>query len=80
VVKDFGAGRASLDAILARYNGYPAGLNVATPQGEARTLQASRRVRASQLPKVLAKLKARGRVKVESLDIRTAERGRMMMC
>jgi hypothetical protein len=31
VVKDFDAGRASLDGILARHNGYAAGLNVATP-------------------------------------------------
>jgi hypothetical protein len=32
VVKDFEAGRASLDAILGRHNGYAANLNVSTPQ------------------------------------------------
>ncbi len=42
VVKDLDMARASLDAILARRNGYAAGLNVATPQGAARMLQASR--------------------------------------
>ena len=66
VVKDFDAGRASLDAILARHNGYAAGLNVATPQGAARTLQASLRIPASHLVTAIAELKALGRVEAET--------------
>src|SRR6266849_3904022 len=66
VVKDFDAARASLDAILARHNGYAAGLNVATPQGAARTLQASLRIPAPQLVAAVAELKALGRVEAET--------------
>jgi len=66
VVKDFDAGRASLDAILARHNGYAAGLNVATPQGAARTLQASLRIPAPQLGAALVELKALGRLEAET--------------
>ena len=66
VVKDFDAGRASLDAILVRHNGYAAGLNVATPQGAARTLQSSLRIPAPQLAAAVAELKALGRVEAET--------------
>ena len=66
VVKDFDAGRTSLDAILARHGGYAAGLNVATPQGAARTLQASLRIPAPQLAAALAELKALGRLEAET--------------
>ena len=66
VVKDFDTSRASLDAILARHNGYAAGLNVATPQGAARTLQASLRVPAPQLAGALAELKTLGRIEAET--------------
>src|SRR5437899_1532934 len=66
VVKDFNAGRASLDAILARRNGYAASLNVSTPQGTARTLQASLRIPAPQLAAALAELKVLGRVEIET--------------
>jgi Domain of unknown function (DUF4349)/Putative zinc-finger len=66
VVKDFAAGRASLDSILARHKGYAAGLNVATPQGAARTLQASLRIPANQLVAALSELKALGRLEVET--------------
>ncbi len=66
VVKDFDASRASLDAILARHNGYAAGLNVATPQGAARMLQASLRIPAPQLVAAVAELKALGRVENET--------------
>ena len=68
VVKDFDAGRASLDAILSRHNGYAAGLNVSTPPGAARTLQASLRIPAPQLASALGELKALGRVEVETLN------------
>ena len=66
VAKDFEAGRASLDAILARHSGYAAGLNVATPQGAARTLQASLRIPAPQLAAAISELKALGRVEAEA--------------
>jgi len=66
VVKDFDAGRASLDAILARHKGYAAGLNVATAQGAARTLQASLRIPAPQLVAALGELKALGRLEAET--------------
>jgi len=66
VVKNFDAGRASLDAILARHNGYAAALNVATPQGPARTLQASLRIPAPQLAAAIVELKALGRVEAET--------------
>jgi hypothetical protein len=66
VAKDFDSSRASLDAILARHNGYAADLNVATPQGAARSLQASLRIPAPQLPAALAELKALGRVELEN--------------
>jgi hypothetical protein len=68
VVKNFDAGRASLDAILAGHNGYAAGLNVGTPQGAARTLQASLRIPAPQLAATIVELKALGRVEAETQD------------
>jgi anti-sigma factor RsiW len=66
VVKDFDAARASLEAILARHNGYAAELNVATPQGNAHTIQASLRIPAPQLVAAVAELKALGRVENET--------------
>jgi Domain of unknown function (DUF4349)/Putative zinc-finger len=66
VVKDFDTGRASLDAILARHNGYAGSLNASTPQGSARTLQASLRIPAPQLAQALSELKTLGRVENEN--------------
>ena len=66
VVKDFEGGRASLDAILARYHGYAASLNVSSPQGAARVIQASLRIPAPQLPAALGELKSLGRVEGET--------------
>lgn len=66
IAKDFDAGRASLDAILARHNGYAAGLNVSTPQGAGRALQASLRIPAPQLAPAISELKALGRVENET--------------
>jgi len=66
VVKDFDASRASLDAILARHNSYAANLNVSTPQGAARVIQASLRIPAPQLAAALSELKALGRVEAET--------------
>jgi anti-sigma factor RsiW len=66
LVKDFDSSRASLDAILARHNGYSANLAVNTPQGAARTIQASLRIPAPQLSAGLAELKSLGRVEEET--------------
>jgi hypothetical protein len=66
IVKDFDASRAALDAILTRHNGYAARLNVATPQGAARALQASLRIPAHQLAGALSELKSLGRVEAEN--------------
>ena len=66
VAKDFDAGRGSLDTILARHNGYAANLNVTTPQGGVRTLQASLRIPAPQLAATLNELKSLGRVEAET--------------
>ncbi|HXY23896.1 MAG TPA: DUF4349 domain-containing protein [Candidatus Acidoferrum sp.] len=65
-VKDFDAGRASLDAILARHNGYAASLTVSAPQAAGRSLQASLRIPALQLVTVVSELKALGCVEAES--------------
>jgi hypothetical protein len=66
LVKDFDVSRKSLDAILARYNGYSANLTVNTPQGASRSLNASLRIPAPQLPAALAELKFLGHVENES--------------
>ncbi len=66
VVKDFDRGRASLDAILARHNGYAASLSVSSPEGAARVIQASLRIAAPQLGTALNELKSLGRVEGET--------------
>jgi hypothetical protein len=66
VVKDFDAGRTSLDSILARHHGYAASLNVATPQAGPRTLQVSLRIPAPQLGAALNELRSLGRVEDEA--------------
>ncbi|HZV89860.1 MAG TPA: DUF4349 domain-containing protein [Candidatus Binatus sp.] len=66
IAKDFDSARASLDAIVARRNGYSASLTVNTPQGAARTLQASLRIPAPQLPAALLEIKALGRAEAEN--------------
>jgi methylthioribose-1-phosphate isomerase len=66
VVKEFDAARVLLDAMLARHSGYAASLNIATPQGAARTLQASLRIPAAQLIAAVAELKALGSVETEN--------------
>jgi hypothetical protein len=66
IAKDFDSARASLDAILVRHNGYSANLSVSTPQDAARSLQASLRIPAPQLPAALAELKSLGRVELEN--------------
>jgi anti-sigma factor RsiW len=66
VAKGFDAARASLDAILVRRSGYSASLAVNTPQGAARSLQASLRIPAPQLPAAVIELKSLGRVEIET--------------
>jgi hypothetical protein len=66
ITKEFEASRKSLDTILARHNGYSAQLNVTTPQGAARSLQASLRIPAPQLTAAVAELKSLGRVESEN--------------
>ncbi len=66
IAKDFDSSRASLDAIVARHNGYSASLAVNTPQGAARTLQASLRIPAPQLPAALVEIKSLGRAEAEN--------------
>jgi hypothetical protein len=66
IAKDFDSSRASLDAILARHNGYSANLSVSTAQDAARSLQASLRIPAPQLAAALAELKSLGRIELEN--------------
>jgi anti-sigma factor RsiW len=66
LVKDFAGSRASLDAILARHQGYSAQLNVNTPEGMPRSLHGSLRIPSAELGSTLAELKALGRVQNES--------------
>lgn len=66
VVKDFESSHTALDAILARHKGYAASLNVSTPQGAGRALQASLRIPAPQLAPTISELKALGRVENET--------------
>jgi hypothetical protein len=66
MVKDFGASRAALDAILERHRGYSAQLNVSTPGNAARDFRASLRIPASELTSAIADLKTLGHVENES--------------
>jgi hypothetical protein len=66
LVKDFAAGRASLDSILAKHGGYNANLTVDTPENGQRHFQASLRIPSNQLDSALADLKKLGRTFNES--------------
>lgn len=66
VAKDFGEARASLEAILARHQGYAAELTVSTEQNSARSLQASLRIPAGEFVATVTELKALGVVEAES--------------
>ena len=65
-VKDVPAARAELERLLAHYQGYAAQLTVKTPEGGARSFQASLRVPAPELAAALAELRALGQVENES--------------
>lgn len=65
-VKDFAASRSLLDSVLAKRHGYFAQLNINTPENAGRSLQASLRIPAPELPSALADLRNLGRVDNES--------------
>jgi hypothetical protein len=66
VVKQFDASRAGLEGILARHKGYSSNLAINTPEGAARSLDASLRVPVPQLAATIAELKALGRIELET--------------
>ncbi len=61
-VKDVESSRSSLDLILARHHGYPAQLNVTSPEYGARGLQASLRIPAAELLSAVGEIKGLGRL------------------
>ena len=63
---DFDRVRDRIIEILKRHQGYVGELNVSSPAGVARTLQATLRVPADQLEAATAELKSLGRVESES--------------
>ena len=66
MTKDFARSRASLDSILAHYQGYSAQMNVSTTENAPRNLQASLRIPAPALAAVINDLRSLGRVERES--------------
>jgi hypothetical protein len=65
-VNDVNGACATLKAILARYQGYPAELTINTPENAAPSLNASLRIPAPALESALAELGRLGRVQNES--------------
>ena len=66
VTKDFPVSRAQLDVILARYHGYAAQLTANNAENRARSITASLRVPASELPAAISALKNLGHLESES--------------
>jgi hypothetical protein len=66
VVKQFDDARSSLNAILARHQGYAAELSVNSAEGAPRSLHAALRIPAPELAAAIADLKSLGRVESES--------------
>jgi anti-sigma factor ChrR (cupin superfamily) len=66
MTKDFARSRASLDSILAHYQGYSAQMNVSTTENAPRNLQASLRIPAPALAAAINDLRSLGRVERES--------------
>jgi hypothetical protein len=62
VVKNVESARASLDAIVERYQGYPATLNANSPEDGPRNLTGSLRIPESVLNAAIGDLRALGRV------------------
>ena len=65
-VKDCSTARTSLDAIVAKYNGYSANLTVENPENGSRRLQTSLRIPAGQITSALNEFKNLGRTLVET--------------
>lgn len=66
VAKDVAAARPALDAILARYHGYAAEMDVYTPADDAPSLKASLRIPVADLAAAMKYLRGLGRVASES--------------
>ena len=66
LTKDFPASRAQLDAILARHHGYAAQLTANNAENTARSITASLRIPASELPVAINALKNLGHLETES--------------
>jgi hypothetical protein len=66
LAKDLAASRPALDKILTQVHGYPASLTVNTPETGGRSLQASLRIPATDLPSALSSLRTLGRVLSET--------------
>jgi hypothetical protein len=66
IVKDVAAARAQLDRMLANNRAYAAQLTVNTPEGGARSFQASLRIPAPELTSAMSDLRSLGRVQNES--------------
>jgi hypothetical protein len=65
-VKDVEASRSSLDSILARHHGYPAQLNVNSPENGPRGFQASLRIPEAEMVSAVGEIKGLGRLESES--------------
>lgn len=65
MTKDFAHSRASLENILAHYQGYSAQMNVSTTENAPRSLQASLRIPAPALAAAINDLRSLGRVEKE---------------
>jgi anti-sigma factor RsiW len=65
-VKNVEAARSALDAILTRHHGYPAQLNVNSPENGPRGFQASLRIPAGELLPAIGEIKGLGRLENES--------------
>lgn len=66
LVKNVADARTSLEGVMTREQGYAAQLTFSTPDGGARSLQASLRVPAGRLPDALESLRKLGRVEEEA--------------
>ncbi len=65
-VKDVETSRSFIDSILARHHGYPAQINVTSPEIGPRGLQASLRIPTAELLSAVGEIKGLGRVENES--------------
>jgi hypothetical protein len=62
VVKNVESARAAMDAIVARYQGYPATLNVISPETGGRSVVGSLKIPAEEMAAAIGELRALGRV------------------